>query len=69
MQRVLTGLMIVTPKAIAFVNYADGGILPYFCEYNFLEDGPDILSAAIEIRPQNAVNIYAKTTDGHILQF
>jgi len=40
--------MIVTPKAIAFVNYADGGILPYFCEFNFLDDGPVIVSATIE---------------------
>lgn len=48
MQRILNGLMIVTPKAIAFVNFADGSIMPYFCEYNFLEDGPEIVKAAIE---------------------
>ena len=64
MQRILTGLMIVTPKAIAFVNYADGGILPYFCEFNFLDDGPEIVSATIEQRPQNFVLIYVKTSNG-----
>jgi hypothetical protein len=51
MQRILSGLMIVTPKAIAFVNFADGSILPYFCELNFLDDGPEIISVAIEQRP------------------
>ena len=69
MQRILNGLMIVTPKAIAFVNFADGSIMPYFCEYNFLEDGPEIVSAAIEQRPLNLILVYAKTSNGQLIQF
>ena len=69
MQRILNGLMIVTPKAVAFVNFADGSIMPYFCEYNFLEDGPEIISAAIEQRPLNLILVYVKTSTGQLIQF
>lgn len=69
MQRFSNGLMIVTPKAIAFVNVADGSIVPYFCEYNFLENGPEIVSAAIEQRPNNVILVHAKTSSGQLVQF
>ncbi len=61
--------MIVTPKAIAFVNFADGSVMPYFCEYNFLENGPEIVSAAIEQRPLNLILVHAKTSNGQLIQF
>lgn len=64
MQRILNGLMIVTPKAIAFVNFADGNVLPYFCEFNLLKDGPEIIRATVENRPQNVAIIFAQTNDG-----
>jgi len=43
--------MLVTPTAIAFINTVEANVYPYFCELNFLEDGPMITQTAAEFRP------------------
>ena len=61
--------MIVTSNAIAFINTLEANVYPYFCELNFLEDGPKIVQTAAEFRPQNVFFIYVTTSDGHLVQF
>lgn len=55
--------MVVTPKAITFANVADSSMLPYSCEYNYLTDGSEIVSATVEQKLNNEVKIFATTSD------
>ncbi len=51
LKKLLNGLMLVTPTSIAFINTVEANVYPYFCELNFLKDGPLIMHTAVEYRP------------------